>query len=189
MSGAFSSIVNFTIEQFVRRAGKLAVLTDIESKSESGQLDCPLQFPKHHKRRRKIEASRKLSSYSSLDLLTDENIETIISRSYRDAFNLLSKLNVNVALEKKRRTTMQEVSSFIRGLFQNKFKKVSYDDHEACSSDDEDEDGYNGNLKYNGTGPLEPDEGDSEEEEEFTCSISANGRTQFHGMRVYDSIS
>ncbi|CAF1131024.1 unnamed protein product [Rotaria sordida] len=49
-SGTFSSIVNFTIAQFLKRAGKLSVLTGTENQSESGQLKCPLKFPKHHKR-------------------------------------------------------------------------------------------------------------------------------------------
>ncbi|CAF1096884.1 unnamed protein product [Rotaria sordida] len=36
MSGVFSSVVNFTTEQFLKRAGKLSVLTDIQNQSESG---------------------------------------------------------------------------------------------------------------------------------------------------------
>jgi len=85
MSGPFSSIVNFTIDQFLKRAGKLAVLTDIETKSESGQLECPLQFPKHHKRRRRM-ASNKSTSNSSIDRLTNENIENTICRAFDDAY-------------------------------------------------------------------------------------------------------
>jgi hypothetical protein len=129
MSGAFSSIVNFTIEQFLKRVGKLAVLTDIETKSESGQLECPLQFPKHHKRRRKM-ASKKSTSNSSVDLLTNENIEQTICRAFDDAYNLLSKLDIDVALKKKKRTTMDQVSSFVYGQFKQKFKNVWYDDEE-----------------------------------------------------------
>ncbi|CAF4339700.1 unnamed protein product, partial [Rotaria magnacalcarata] len=48
MSGAFSSVVNFTTDQFLKRAGKLSILTELENKSESGQSDCLLKFPKHH---------------------------------------------------------------------------------------------------------------------------------------------
>ena len=60
MSGSFSCIVNFTIEQFLKRAGKLSVLTDIEQKSESGQLKCSLKFPKHHKRQHKRDIFKKV---------------------------------------------------------------------------------------------------------------------------------
>jgi len=103
MSGAFSSVVNFTIEQFLKRAGKLSVLTDIESKSASGQLDCPLQFTKHHKRRRKNAASERSVSNSSVDILTNDNIEKTICRAFDDAYKLLSKLDVNIPLEKRKK--------------------------------------------------------------------------------------
>jgi hypothetical protein len=106
ISGAFSSIVNFTVEQFLKRAGKFAVLTEIESKSESGQLKCPLQFPKHHKRRREITAAENSSFNSSINLLTNENIKKTLCRAFDDAYDLLSKLDVNIALKKKKRTIM-----------------------------------------------------------------------------------
>jgi hypothetical protein len=128
MSGAFSSIVNFTIEQFLKGVGKLAVLTQIESKSESGQLECPLQFPKHHKRRRKITAAKKSSSSSPIDLLTNENFEKTICRAFDDAYCLLSKLDVNIVLKRKGRTTMDQISSFVQGQFKQKYKNVWYDD-------------------------------------------------------------
>lgn len=76
MSGAFSSTANFIIEQFLKRTGELCVLTEMENKSLPGQLDCPLQFPKHHKWRQKNAASN-----SSIDLLTNDSIEKTICRS------------------------------------------------------------------------------------------------------------
>ena len=53
MSGRFSSNVKFTIDQFLRRAGKLPVLQEIERQNENYVSGCSLQFPKHHKRRHK----------------------------------------------------------------------------------------------------------------------------------------
>ncbi len=94
-----SKFYYWTISQW---AGKLDVLTEIESKSESGQLECSLQFPKHHKRWRKVTASKKSTSNSSIDLLTNENIEKTICRAFDDAYDLLSRLDVNVVLEKKK---------------------------------------------------------------------------------------
>ncbi|CAF1489713.1 unnamed protein product, partial [Rotaria sp. Silwood1] len=35
MSGVFSTVVNFTTEQFLKRAGKLSVLADIQNQGES----------------------------------------------------------------------------------------------------------------------------------------------------------
>ncbi|CAM4835067.1 unnamed protein product [Rotaria magnacalcarata] len=98
MSGAFSSIVNFTIEQFLKRAGKLSVLTEIENQSESGQLKCPLKFPKHHKRQRKRTILKKQIAGSSMNHLTIDNIQKAIYRAFDDAYNLLSTVDINSAL-------------------------------------------------------------------------------------------
>lgn len=75
MSGVFSTVVNFTTEQFLKRAGKLSVLADIQNQSESGQLSCSLQFPKHHKRCRQSAASKNVVLSASIHLLTCDNIK------------------------------------------------------------------------------------------------------------------
>jgi len=51
MSGAFSSMVNFSVVQFLNRTQKLSVLYAIESESENNSWpidSTPLLFPKHH---------------------------------------------------------------------------------------------------------------------------------------------
>jgi hypothetical protein len=104
MSGAFSSIVNFTIEQFLKRVGKLSVLTEIENQSESGQLKCPLKFPKRHKRRRKQTILKKQTAGSSISLLTIDNIRKNVYRAFDDTYNLLSTGDINSALAKRKKT-------------------------------------------------------------------------------------
>ena len=53
MSGTFSSNVNVTVDQFLRRAGKLSVLQEIERQYENDVSECSLQFPIHQKERQK----------------------------------------------------------------------------------------------------------------------------------------
>ena len=84
MSGSFSCIVNFTIEQFLKRAGKLSVLTDIEQKSESGQLKCSLKFPKHHKRQHKRDIFKKSAVNLHANLFTIDNIQKTIDQAFDD---------------------------------------------------------------------------------------------------------
>jgi hypothetical protein len=182
MSGAFSSIVNFTIEQFLKRAGKLSVLTEIENQSESGQLKCPLKFPKHHKRQRKRTILKKQIAGSSINHLTIDNIQKAVYRAFDDAYNLLSTVDVNSALRKKKKNTISQVSSFVRAQFTKKFKKVSYDDVETYSSSDE----YD--YKYKIDPSANEEEEDTSDDEENISSVSASGKTHFHGMRVYDNI-
>jgi len=184
LSGPFSSIVNFTTEQFLKRAGKLSVLTKLENQSQCDQLKCPLQFPKHHKRRRKTAAAKKLLfNSSSSDSLTYANIENTVWRAYDDAYALLSGLGVNEALEKKKTTNIHQVSSFVRAQFEKKFENVSYDDDDSFSSDDEDE------LNYDLSSDATTSDEELSEDENYVPSISASSKSHFNGMRVFDTLS
>jgi len=68
---------------------------------------------------------------------------------------------VNIVLEKKKMNSIGRVSSFVRTQFEKKFKKVSYDDTQTYSSEDDDD----------------------------ISSFSASGKQQFQGMRIFDNIS
>ncbi|CAF3836645.1 unnamed protein product [Rotaria sp. Silwood1] len=185
ISGVFSSVVNFTTDQFLKRAGKLSVLTDIENKSESGLLECPLQFPKHHKRRRKASAKKNSASSKAVNLPSYDTIENTIHKAFNDAYDTLSELEMNIALQEKKKATISQVSSFARSQFEKKSKIVSYDEYETYSSDDEpnDDPDVDANLL------LKDEEENSSEDEDNLSSISASGRSQFHGMRVTDTVS
>ena len=59
MSGTFSSIVNFSVQEFLNRAQKLSLLHTIKTESEFDPTNNALIFPKHYKQ---IEA---ISNYNS----------------------------------------------------------------------------------------------------------------------------
>ncbi|CAF2147347.1 unnamed protein product, partial [Rotaria magnacalcarata] len=162
MSGTFSSVVNFTTDQFLKRAGKLSILTELENKSESGQSDCLLKFPKHHKRRRKAISLNNLTSSIDINFLTYNQIETTIHQAFDDAYQTLSKF-------------------IYKNQFEKKNKKLSYDDNETYSSDDEPSEELETNIKI----ILNSDDENSSEddEEEDLPSISASGKYRFDGMR------
>jgi hypothetical protein len=64
MSGAFSSMVNFSVMQFLNRTQKLSVLHGIKSESEnnSSAIDSThLLFPKHHEEASKSALSVTVS--------------------------------------------------------------------------------------------------------------------------------
>ena len=48
MSGPFSSVVNFSVADFIRRAEKLSVLETFKTGAESNS-EFPFRFPRHHK--------------------------------------------------------------------------------------------------------------------------------------------
>ncbi|CAF4144048.1 unnamed protein product [Rotaria magnacalcarata] len=61
-------------------------------------------------------------------------------------------------------------------------KVISYDDIETYSSDDE----YDYKYKIDPSANVE--EEDTSDDEDNLSSVSASGKTYFHGMRVYDNI-
>ncbi|CAF1253288.1 unnamed protein product, partial [Rotaria magnacalcarata] len=103
------------------------------------------------------------------------------------AYQTLSKVDINAALEKKKITTINKVSSFIKNQFEKKNKKLFYDDNETYSSDDEPSEELETNIKI----ILNSDDENSSEddEEEDLPSISASGKYRFDGMRVINSVS
>jgi hypothetical protein len=72
MSGASSSIVNFSVTQFLRRAQKLSVLNRIKSEGETNSScdTTSLRFPKHHKQTSKATVATNPSK--TVALTTDE---------------------------------------------------------------------------------------------------------------------
>jgi hypothetical protein len=125
---------------------------------------------------------KKQIAGSSINHLTIDNIQKAVYRAFDDAYNLLSTVDINSALRKKKKNTISQVSSFVRAQFTKKFKKVSYDDVETYSSDDE----YD--YKYKTDPSTNVEEEDTSDDEENLSSISASGKTHFHGMRVHDNI-
>ena len=81
---------------------------------------------------------------------------------------------------------MLQVSSFVRARFDRKFKKVSYDDDESYLSDN-DESSYKFRSDINTAADLD-DDSSCDDETENVSSISASGKSQFHGMTVCDTI-
>ncbi|CAF4205359.1 unnamed protein product [Rotaria magnacalcarata] len=94
MSGTFSSNVNFTVAQFLRWAGKLSVLQEIERQNKQDDSKCFLQFPKHHKRR--LRKTEHLNDHlQTNNILTQNNIEKTIYRAYNGAYNMLAVLGID----------------------------------------------------------------------------------------------
>ena len=185
MSGAFSSIVNFTTEQFLRRAGKLVALTEIENESANDPLNNSLQFPKYHKRQRNHNAQRVATSGFTKSLLSHENIEKAIHLAFAHAYTLLSDLDVHVALKKKNQTTLQQGSSFAWIQFKRKSIKSSSDDTRKNSSKEE---SINSSDSDDGSSTESSESNSVGEDTSDTPSYDANSKSNFHGMRVFDSI-
>jgi hypothetical protein len=87
LSSIFSTIVNYTVEDFLRRSRKLSILNTIKCQDKSTSL---IKFPTHHKHLQDnvTRNSQNLIDVSNLD------IESIVLQAYQSALHLTKSLNI-----------------------------------------------------------------------------------------------
>ena len=107
-------------------------------------------------------------------LLSHENIEKAIHLAFDHAYTLLSALDVQVALKKNNKTTLHQVSSFVRSQFKRKTIKSTSDDSQYDSSEDESIDRSNSTDDS----PQESSEENSITEDISPCD--GNNKSNFH---------
>lgn len=185
MSGTFATNVNFTVNQFLKRAGKLSALQDIERQNEHDESESSLKFPKHHKRHHKKTALLTDRLQVSTNIITHNTIEQTIFRAFDDAFDMLSVLGIDGTLKKAHKSTLNDVSKFVRVQIERKSHTIDYSENWNGYSDDESDselenvlDEYDGNT-----------ESSSEDETEELLPNSSRKPSQFKGVRIFDEIS
>ncbi|CAF1295378.1 unnamed protein product [Adineta steineri] len=137
MSGTFSSNVNFMTAQFLRRVGKLSVLQDIERHHEHDESGCSLELPKHHKRRHKKAASLYNRSQGFTDNLIQNTVQNTIFRSFNDAYKTLSVLDIDKTLKESHKSTLNEITTFVRVQIERKSHTTDYSENWGEYSDEE----------------------------------------------------
>ncbi|CAF4574681.1 unnamed protein product, partial [Didymodactylos carnosus] len=90
LSGAYSTIVNFTTHDFLRRAAKLSLLNKIKCNELTNQTDGRILFPIHHKRK----TNNDLFTIQNLDDVDYLDIEQVISESYEASVELIENLGI-----------------------------------------------------------------------------------------------
>ena len=152
MSGAFSSIVNFSVTEFLRRAQKLSVLNRIRSESEtysSSANALQLRFVKYHKQMTNARSSSAASITSSI---TKNEIQKIVSSAFDDAFQLIGEFGVHALMKKKKIHTFWALNRFVSNKLNSLSKTVDTSSMTTTSSesdtDTEYEDDDNDNKVY-----------------------------------------
>jgi hypothetical protein len=97
MSGAVSSIINFSVPQFLRREQKLSVLNRVKSDGEinSSGDTTSLSFPQYDKQGSEATAA---TDSSKTPALTKDKVKQIVSVTFYDAFALFVNLCVHMVL-------------------------------------------------------------------------------------------
>ena len=113
MSGPFSSVVNFSVAEFLRRAEKLSVLQAIKSEVEFDP-NFLFHFPHHHKQTKLQKFTSIIPIFSSL---SSDEIKQIVECVFAGANELLAPLDVRVLNKDGNPLLINEVSAIVKDHF------------------------------------------------------------------------
>ena len=94
MSESFSSIVNFSVYEFLQRVQKLSYIESIKCRSKANSSNTEFLFPRHQKLSKAIDAQQATSSPNSNLSLSLITIENNILRAYSDVCRLVIDVNM-----------------------------------------------------------------------------------------------
>ncbi|CAF1621515.1 unnamed protein product [Rotaria sordida] len=198
LSGTFSTIVNFTVSDFLHRSQKLSILNKIKHQQENNQNENNLIFPVHHKYRN----NNNLTLQERLEDIYDLDIDKIGFNSYKMAVDLIKPLNVIPILKEYHILELDSLSKYTFSQLNAKSKMIDSSIisttcsksslHSELDTDDEeyDEDDYLNNNDefisniYEDSQSLNDSFDDDDEEEENMNSI----KTDFDGIKILDHI-
>jgi hypothetical protein len=197
MSGAFSSVVNFSVNEFLHRTSKLSVLQDIKFTSELNLNS--LIFPKHHKLWRRTSPSFFTSTTSSI---TEKIIEDTVFSAYIEASQILTGCNLSILNPLAQMISFDEVNHLAFQKLARSKQKMSNtqsfqwsNDNQESDDDDEDEENESGisnnsYIQHPDNEQTDDDHDDSLTDiEDSDPSIIPNvSRSTISGMRIFDSI-
>ena len=205
MSGPFSSVVNFSVNQFLQRVEKLAILQAIKHSSSMNQNN--LIFPKHHKLSHYIHSCS--SSSTSATTFTESLIEEIVSRAYSKASEILSSCGFLILDPNREMITFDEVNRLAYAKLSRSKCKISNsqssegDWEEQSDSDEEDQDdeidgvnGWEDGNEENDQDYDHLDDDDNSNEHPHSMELDETDHAAIpnvytsviHGMRIFDSI-
>ncbi|CAF5000879.1 unnamed protein product, partial [Rotaria magnacalcarata] len=169
LSGIYSTIVNFTVHDFLRCAQRLSLLNDIKCKQlHNGSAD-KIVFPSHYKHR--VE---RQSSFTHSQLEIDEiDIEQVITDAYHHAVGMLEGLDIFNLLEKKHVLELKPLNDEV-------FESDDDNDGDDTTNDlsmNEDNDDSSINNDYT-----------DEDEQNNTQDLINTTKKDFSGVKVVDQV-
>ena len=185
MSGAFSSVVNFTVHQFLQRARKLSYLHHVQCRQKADSVN-ELIFPHHHKLHRTVGKKQAASTSPCSSTLTVEAIERRVLEAYRRATDLVRDTNMFsddgmlslTDVSKLFKTQLESSRLVDRSLHRNRDPEL------RTSSDDSSSDDDIGAMENDTDGANSGDNDDYLSDNLFDVSSSV-----FEGVRVFDCIN
>ena len=198
MSGVFSSVVNFTVMDFLHRASKLNALQEIKFAAEQN-LNM-LIFPKHHKLWK-----RTTPSFSTLttSTITEKIIEDTVCSAYLEANRILSEckllildpLDQMISFDEVNRLTFERLSRSRQKTSNTQSFQWSIISQVPGDDDDDDNDDENENDARINLNTRFSDNSDNDYDDSLTSFddsdpgvISNVTNSAIRGVRIFDSI-
>ncbi|CAM2723300.1 unnamed protein product [Rotaria socialis] len=186
LSGSFSTMVNFTVNNFIRRAQKLSILNQIKYNQSKNYLS----FPVHHKHKQ----DDPLIYTDRLDEISTLNVEQIILGTYNQAINIVKHSKMLHILNQNNIVNSKDLSDFVFDCLKRSSEMYGYssqttiDNNEELESDDddddEDEDVESDEVDELFDELLNSDDDDNDEEETLNST-----RSNFDGIKILDNIN
>lgn len=192
MSGAFSSVVNFTVNEFLQRASKLKTLEEIKFNAEQNRNN--LIFPKHRKLWKQTNPS--FVTYAT-SMITEKTIDETIGSAYLEANRILRDCNLSILNPLGQMISFDEVNRIAFEKLSRSQQKMSNDqsfqwpnDSQMSSDDDYDDDDDNeSNILLTRNDQSYDSDDTIDDDDSSSYNISNISSSTIRGMRVFDSIN
>ncbi|CAF4397583.1 unnamed protein product, partial [Didymodactylos carnosus] len=179
LSGAYSTIINFTVSDFFRRAEKLSILNQIKCDEQSNNGH--LSFPVHHKRRKDYH----LLTLQVADDVEQLDIEQTILDSYSTSIKLIEDLHMSTVLKQHDIFQLEQLSKYVFHELNSASKM--FDNSTANNTSDDSDSEWEPELDDGDNNHNDSDE-DSEGQSDDNESITT-AKTNFSGIHIKDKIN
>ena len=191
LNGSFSSMTNFSVYQFIRKAQKISILDGIKAQEQANADPCAIKFPTHHKQKQSSSVSSNLPDLNDISI---KKIEQIIDRAYEYARSFADRLQMSNKLKADKVYGFNDLCSSVRDHFErtsNMFdlSELDSDDNDRSNASDHSIKDNDDDEEAEEQDGSDDDEVDDHEDEESDKEFSNVQSQNFKGMRIYDTIN
>lgn len=182
LTGSFSSMTNFSLQQFFSKTRKISILNEIKSTEEFNNDPNTIKFPKHHKQNKDNSLPLTLKN---LDNITLNEIEKSIDDAVEYAKSFIEKLDMSSLLKKNDVFELNTLCARIKDDLNN---MIFVTDDSALESEHDSDDDDDLNVEQ-ASDPVDNNV-DSEDEcidAENACTTSK--KDNHNGMRIYSAVA
>ncbi|CAF2821613.1 unnamed protein product [Rotaria sp. Silwood2] len=191
LSGSFSTIVNFTVNNFIRRSQKLSILNQIKYDQSENNLCFPLHYKHKH--------DDSLTSPDRLDEIDTLDVELVISNAYNQAINIVKHSKMLQTLTRNGITDIDNLGEFVFDSLRKTSKmfghssQATIDHNEELESDDDehgDEDDEDNDMEDDGQDDFDEILSDFKNEDcNDDAEVLNSTRANFNGIKIVDNIN